>query len=694
MWDYNKKNMTPDCEELMTDQNALEQATRTQELQGLRAIKSLQESLGNLLEETKPYDVICRTLHEVTNMAHVGLLIINDENAQLETRGQFPAGQDTTTFALKLFNPEPDSAAAQLLKGEIAYVNIEDANSADTPTHALIPLLHGGTLIAAIMANLEPEQKTLEKDTQLILWAVAPSLIINLQQLHQHQQMRDQLEEIRRESNIFRQIDDELSDIIEIEYVFRMIMDWALRFSNADAAGLSLYDAETDTLRLMAQYGYREGAMTTGNEIQKLQRGITYRVARSGQAEIVPDVTHDKDYYSVADGIQTQMTVPIMREEQVIAVIALESRKLNGFEDEHLAFVQKLTNRAGVAVDNARLFTETRREREKLSHIVRNIADIVIVIGLDERIVVMNYSALLGFMLAIDGEYTGKYLFDVISHKKLQTAYREATESGENVDTELDLPNKRTYHARISLHEGVGRIIVMQDITYFKETDKLKTELIATVSHDLKQPLSVMRGYLDLLEMSNEFDDRSQRYVNSLEHSFSNMRRLIDDLLDIAHIESGLQMNLEQINIADLLRRCIFNNNPMADNKAISVSLELPNALPKINGDESRLEQVFNNLINNAIKYTPPGGIVKVYLEVKQNVVRIFVEDNGLGIGPEDQSQIFARFYRVRRPETESIEGTGLGLAIVKSLVEAHQGKIDLKSELGVGSTFRVTLPT
>ncbi len=682
----------------MTNREALEHLTADQELQGLRAIRSLQQNLGNLLTNAKPYDKICDTLSDISGLSQIGLLVLDAENAQLEIQGKHPTKDESLSYTINIFNPAPASAAEQLLDGSTAYITVPDeteqAEATGSTTFALIPLQEGNALLGALMASVPSEQTELSEDTHLLFLALIPSLSLALRQLQQHHQMRDQLEEIRREANIFRQIDDELSDIIEIEYVFRMIMDWALRFSNADAAGLSLYDPETDTLRLMAQYGYREGAMTTGNEVQKLQRGITYRVARSGQAEIVPDVSQDKDYYSVADGIQTQMTVPIMREEQVIAVIALENRRLNGFTDEHLAFVQKLTNRAGVAVDNARLFTETRREREKLSHIVRNIADIVIVVGLDERIVLMNYSALLGFMLSVDGDYAGKFLFDVISHKQLYTSYREAIESGENVSVELDLPNKRTYHARISLHESVGRIIVMQDITHFKETDKLKTELIATVSHDLKQPLSVMRGYLDLLEMSNEFDERSQRYVRSLEHSFSNMRRLIDDLLDIAHIESGLQMQIAPVNVAELLRRCIFNNRPAADEKAIAVTLELPSTLPRINGDESRLEQVFNNLINNGIKYTPPGGYVKVYLEVKQNVVRIFVEDNGLGIGPEDQSQIFARFYRVRRPETESIEGTGLGLAIVKSLVEAHQGKIDLKSELGVGSTFRVTLPT
>jgi signal transduction histidine kinase len=433
--------------------------------------------------------------------------------------------------------------------------------------------------------------------------------------------------------------------------------------------------------------------MPIGEQLQPHQQGITYRVAQSGLAEIVPDVREDKDYYSVADGILTQMTVPIMRDQKVIAVLSLESRKLNGFSDDHLAFVRKLTGRAGVAVDNARLFEETRREREKLSHILRNITNIVVVVGSDSQIMLMNDTARLAFQLALEQDYEGQLFSEVVLISPLQNLYREALESGDEVTGEVELPNKRMYYTNISRHVGIGHIIVMQDITHFKETDRLKTELVATVSHDLKQPLSVMRGYLDLLRMVNTFDERSNNYVDSLEYAFGNMRQLIDDLLDIANIEAGLQLDMEDVNLADVLRRCLKNNEQTAGTKSITVSLRLPPQLPKITGDPSRLEQIFNNLINNAIKYTQPEGWVKIRIEVKQTILRILVQDNGMGIGPEDQAQIFERFYRVRRPETDSIDGTGLGLAIVKSLIESHNGKIDLKSELGEGSTFRVTVP-
>jgi two-component system phosphate regulon sensor histidine kinase PhoR len=120
---------------------------------------------------------------------------------------------------------------------------------------------------------------------------------------------------------------------------------------------------------------------------------------------------------------------------------------------------------------------------------------------------------------------------------------------------------------------------------------------------------------------------------------------------------------------------------------------DLPSGLPPVRGEHFRLSQIFNNLIGNAVKYTPPSGEVRIIAEERGSTVHVTIQDNGLGISPEDQAHIFDRFYRVRRPETDSIDGTGLGLAIVKTLVEAHDGEIGLESHLGQGSSFYVTFP-
>ena len=171
------------------------------------------------------------------------------------------------------------------------------------------------------------------------------------------------------------------------------------------------------------------------------------------------------------------------------------------------------------------------------------------------------------------------------------------------------------------------------------------------------------------------------------------MRQLIDDLLDLAHIDAGMDLNLEALDLKPLIEDTVAGLRNLAEDKHNALVVAVTADLPLVSVDKKRLRQILNNLVSNAIKYTPAEGHIQVTAEARQDVVVISIEDDGLGISPEDQAQIFERFYRVRRPETDAIEGTGLGLAIVKSLVEAHGGEIGLRSYLGEGSTFFFTLP-
>jgi signal transduction histidine kinase len=171
------------------------------------------------------------------------------------------------------------------------------------------------------------------------------------------------------------------------------------------------------------------------------------------------------------------------------------------------------------------------------------------------------------------------------------------------------------------------------------------------------------------------------------------MRRLIDDLLDFAKIETGIQLKLRPVSMFQIINDCVQAISPMAESKAMIVEVDVTSSTPPVHGDPDRLHQIFSNLIGNAVKYTPPEGKVRIRADVREGGLVVAIEDTGIGIAPEDQAKIFDRFYRVRRIETETIEGTGLGLAIVKKLVDLHQGNIGLESRLGEGTTFYVTLP-
>lgn len=512
-----------------------------------------------------------------------------------------------------------------------------------------------------------------------------------LHNANQHVQARTDSEKALLEMQTFQQIDAELNDTIDLPYVFRMILDWALRFTRADSAVLGLYDEEADALEVLVQYGYDSSQVAVG-QILKRDGGVSLRVAQRKRAEMLPDVTMDKDYYPTAPQTRSLISVPILREDRVVAVMTLESNKLNGFTEEHLAFARKLASRAGVSVHNARLFSETQHEKHKLSMILRHIADIVMVLDDDERIVLLNRSAIQVFGLNEQKSYIGESLNSLIPDSPLLPWLSAMGTLTHPKDASLRLNNNRVYNVIVTEHPDIGRIIVLQDVTYFKEMDQLKSELVTTVTHDLKQPLSIMRGYLDLLLMTGSLDDRAKRYVNSLEHSFNMMRQLVDDLLDMARIESGIELTLYPLSLNEIIQSCLTHFTSTLEQRHLSLQVDLP-TLPLIEGDSARLMQVFHNLIGNATKYTLPEGHIRIWGEAKPDTVYVHIQDSGIGISAEDQTRIFERFFRVRNSHTAKIEGTGLGLAIVLSLVQAHGGSIYVQSERGKGSTFTVSLP-
>ncbi len=202
-----------------------------------------------------------------------------------------------------------------------------------------------------------------------------------------------------------------------------------------------------------------------------------------------------------------------------------------------------------------------------------------------------------------------------------------------------------------------------------------------------------MNGYVELLLMQNKLDPVGVNFANMILRSIQNMRQLIDDLLDLAKIESGVALEMVPTSISSIIAESVASVSPNAEARETQLINEISPDLPTVQGEPSRLAQVFTNLIGNAIKYSPPKSTVRIWAEAQDNRLRIAIRDNGIGIAPEDQARIFDRFYRVRRQETRDIEGTGLGLAIAKKLIEAHGGNIGLESRLGEGSTFWVTLP-
>jgi signal transduction histidine kinase len=290
----------------------------------------------------------------------------------------------------------------------------------------------------------------------------------------------------------------------------------------------------------------------------------------------------------------------------------------------------------------------------------------------------------------------GKPIDRVVKQPELSRLLSTLTD--ERQTAEVTLPDGRICLATASsvLADGqpVGRICLLRDITHFKELDALKSDFVATVSHDLRSPLTLMRGYATMLEMVGELNEQQSTYVRKILTSIDGMTRLVTTLLDLGRIEAGINLQLEMVPVHDIVERVVGSMQLQATQKQIQMTTEIaPNTIPLVEADQALLQQALHNLVENAIKYTEPGGKVSVRVRPDQDRLLFEVSDTGVGVAPVDLPRLFEKFYRGGQRETKKHQGIGLGLAIVKSIAERHKGQVWVESQLGKGSTFYFAVP-
>jgi signal transduction histidine kinase len=242
--------------------------------------------------------------------------------------------------------------------------------------------------------------------------------------------------------------------------------------------------------------------------------------------------------------------------------------------------------------------------------------------------------------------------------------------------------------------EGARRTLSEQN-KRLRELDRLKDEFLSLVSHELRTPLTSIRGYLDLVldEEAGELNPEQHRFLKAVERNSGRLLRLVGDLLFVAQADAGrLTLDRAKVDVSALAADCVEAAQPVADQRAIDLQLTAEQ-VPALVGDRGRLAQVLDNLVSNALKFTPEGGRVEVRTSVHGDYVQLEVEDSGIGIPAAEQPRLFERFFRATAATDQAIPGTGLGLAIVKAIVEAHAGRIEVVSAPDQGTTFRVELP-
>jgi signal transduction histidine kinase len=238
---------------------------------------------------------------------------------------------------------------------------------------------------------------------------------------------------------------------------------------------------------------------------------------------------------------------------------------------------------------------------------------------------------------------------------------------------------------------NLGWVLTLHDISSLRELDALKTQMLRMASHDLKNPLGVVMSYSELLTMTDDLNDTQAGYVGTIRSAADQMLSLIDDLLNLERFKAG-RLDLTVFDFGDFMTRIVEGFAPQTSQKRQTLSLRRPEDPLHVEADRRQLREAFSNLIGNAIKYTPDGGAITVTLTQARDILRVAIVDNGYGIPPEAQKNLFQPFFRVRTRQTADIPGTGLGLSLTKAVIDSHGGKIWVESDEGKGSTFYVEL--
>ncbi len=497
------------------------------------------------------------------------------------------------------------------------------------------------------------------------------------------------LEKRIREMGTLVNVGKTVTAMLDIQQVLNHVVDTAVTLTGTEEGSLLLIDPSTSEMYVRAARNFDQRTVHTLR--LKVNDSLAGQVVQTGQ----PVTLSGEDLIKINTAylVKSVIYVPLRIKDEIIGVLSVDNRYTARVVDNHdVQVLSILADFAAIAIENARLYAETIKERDTLDAILRDTEDHVIVVDSEDRVLFCNPTARRTFNVTM-ADFIGKPLHDVIFNDEVLALFSKQALTGRGRRSEITLEGgERVLNAQLTIIEGVGRSAVMQDITHLKQMDRAKSDFVATVSHDLRSPLTSILGYLELIYRSGPLNEQQEKFAENMRGSVHSITSLITELLELSRIESGYDVDLEMVDMVQVARQSIEGLAHQLEVKQHTLKAQLTPNLPPVHGNLVRLRQLMNNLVGNAIKYTLPGGQVGISLSQDEGLIILEVSDTGVGIPIEDQPYVFDKFYRSERVVGD-FEGTGLGLAIVKSIVDQHCGRIWLQSREGKGTTFTVVLP-
>ncbi|MBN1311968.1 MAG: PAS domain S-box protein [Anaerolineae bacterium] len=503
--------------------------------------------------------------------------------------------------------------------------------------------------------------------------------------------LKNRLDELERLLRVSRGV----SGNLELFRAMPTILNSALEVAQARGVRIVLREDEGKPLQV-----YTVGEAATA--MAPLDAQMVDLVERQGTVVIsqVWRVSGSLDITMLPPYIRAIVALPLRSDTSFHGILWLGYDHEHVFEQSEMTFLSTLASQAAIAVSTARLFAQAEEGRRKLEAVLTSTADGMIVTDKQGKIILVNPAAEDYFGIRGDQARGRKAteVIDVPALAALLTNLEEPVASLEFPDgrNKILLANTST----IVSSDGAiaGRVAVLRDITALKELDNIKTVFLRMVSHDLRSPLTYMRGYLSMLPLTGELNPKQQDAMEKIGTGIEHISEMTERLLYLSRLKFGEDVELELVlaDVKDVIEELVQGQSKAAEDKNIELRIEVEDKLPLLLVDVMLYRQAIMNLINNAIKCTPENGevIIQAFQEDEGSITTRVI-DNGIGIPEEFHERLFEAFYRVpqREGEPDRPRGTGLGLVLVKTIAEVHEGSVAVESVSGEGSTFTITLP-
>ena len=402
--------------------------------------------------------------------------------------------------------------------------------------------------------------------------------------------------------------------------------------------------------------------------------------------------------FHLAKGMPTPsllLSLPMRWKNKLLGTLWLASDRRSDLSEEEMAYFKDLAQKAATAIVNHRAFDESLTHQKRLEAVLTALDDAVLVTDLNQMVIFAN-----DVTARLPGlgsrTLTGTTLAALLEDGEFSAALD--IPPGESGTREVYTRDQKSY---LLLREPlkvdgrmIGMVTLLKDVTAYKAQDVAKTEFVTTASHELRSPLTLMHGYAKLLRLAGNLNDQQETYVSNIVTGVEEMRTLVQNLLDLGRLDNNDALEIKSVAASDVVKQVVASMETQVRQKNIELMVQLPDEPLDIEADVAFLVQALKNLVDNAIKYTPNKGQVKLKVQKQGAMALLMVEDFGPGIAPLDQRKLFKRFYHAEgQAGAGERSGNGLGLAIVKSIAERHGGKVWFESKLGRGSSFFLQIP-